>query len=64
MNWFLLCVPLALSLEVLAPELHLPVFAASCLAILPLAGWLGRATEQLAERLGEGGRWASQCDIR
>jgi len=54
MNWFLLCVPLALSLEVLAPELHLPVFAASCLAILPLAGWLGRATEQLAERLGEG----------
>ena len=36
------------------PDRHLLVFAASSLAILPLAGWLGRATEQLAERLGEG----------
>jgi Ca2+:H+ antiporter len=54
MSWFLLFVPVAFGLEVLAPERYLPVFAASCLAILPLAGWLGRATEQLAERLGEG----------
>jgi Ca2+:H+ antiporter len=30
------------------------VFVASALAILPLAGWMGRATEQLAERTGEG----------
>ena len=54
MNWLLLFVPITIGLEFLAPERHLLIFAASCLAILPLAGWMGRATEQLAERLGEG----------
>lgn len=54
MNWLLLFVPITIGLEFLSPERHLLIFAASCLAILPLAGWMGRATEQLAERLGEG----------
>ena len=54
MNWLLLFVPLAIGLEILAPERHLLVFVTSSLAILPLAGWMGRATEQLAERMGEG----------
>ena len=54
MNWLLLFVPVAIGLEFLAPERHLLVFATSSLAILPLAGWMGRATEELAERLGEG----------
>ena len=54
MNWLLLSFPVAIGLEVLAPERYLLVFVASSLAILPLAGWMGRATEQLAERLGEG----------
>lgn len=54
MNWLLLFVPVAIGLEFLAPERHLLVFATSSLAILPLAGWMGRATEQLAERMGEG----------
>jgi Ca2+:H+ antiporter len=54
MTWLLLFIPVAVGLEFLAPGRHLLVFAASSLAILPLAGWLGRATEQLAERLGEG----------
>ena len=54
MNWLLLFVPIAIGLEFLSPERYLLIFAASCLAILPLAGWMGRATEQLAERLGEG----------
>ena len=54
MTWLLLFIPVAAGLEFLAPGRHLLVFAASSLAILPLAGWLGRATEQLAERLGEG----------
>jgi Ca2+:H+ antiporter len=54
MNWLLLLVPVAIGLESLAPERHLLVFATSSLAILPLAGWMGRATEQLAERMGEG----------
>ena len=54
MNWLLRFVPVAIGLEFLAPDSHLLVFAAS-LALLPLAMWLvGRATEQLAERMGEG----------
>jgi Ca2+:H+ antiporter len=54
MNWLLLFFPIAVGLEILAPERYLLVFITSSLAILPLAGWMGRATEQLAERLGEG----------
>ena len=54
MNWLLIFVPIAIGLEFLAPERYLLVFLASALAILPLAGWMGRATEQLAERMGEG----------
>ena len=54
MNWLLIFVPIAIGLEYFAPERHLLVFVTSSLAILPLAGWMGRATEQLAERLGEG----------
>src|ERR1700731_4324343 len=54
MYWLLLFIPVAAGLEYIAPERHLLVFAASSLAILPLAGWMGRATEQLAERMGEG----------
>jgi Ca2+:H+ antiporter len=54
MSWLLVFVPIAVALEMLAPERHLLVFAASGLAILPLAGWMGRATEQLAEHAGEG----------
>ena len=54
MNWLLFFVPITIGLEFLAPERYLLLFATSSLAILPLAGWMGRATEQLAERLGEG----------
>jgi Ca2+:H+ antiporter len=54
MNWLLLFVPIAVGLEVLAPERYLLIFITSALAILPLAAWMGRATEQLAERMGEG----------
>jgi Ca2+:H+ antiporter len=54
LNWLLIFVPVAIALEYLAPERHLLVFVAAALAILPLAGWMGRATEQLAERTGEG----------
>src|SRR5688572_6900202 len=54
LNWLLLFVPVAIGLEHFAPEQYLLVFLASALAILPLAGWMGRATEQLATRLGEG----------
>ncbi len=30
------------------------LFVASCLAIIPLAGWMGKATEHLAAKVGEG----------
>ncbi|MDF3072978.1 MAG: cax [Alphaproteobacteria bacterium] len=54
MKWLLLFVPLAIGLEHFAPERHLLIFVVSGVAILPLAGWMGRATEHLAEHLGEG----------
>src|SRR4029079_319905 len=54
MNWLLLFFPVAIGLEILAPERPLLLFTASSLAILPLAGWMGKATEQLADRMGEG----------
>ena len=53
-NWLLVFVPIAIALEELTPERHMLVFFAAALAILPLAGWMGRATEELAERSGEG----------
>jgi len=54
MSWLLLFIPVAAALEGWAPERYLLLFVAAGLAILPLAGWMGRATEQLASRLGEG----------
>src|SRR5271163_3387193 len=36
------------------PEAHSLVFGSAALAIIPLAGWMGRATEVLAARAGEG----------
>lgn len=53
-NWLFVFVPIAAGLEVLAPDRYLLIFMASSFAIVPLAAWMGRATEQLAERLGEG----------
>jgi Ca2+:H+ antiporter len=53
-NWLFLFVPVAVGLEFAVPEWHVLVLATSSLGIIPLAGWLGQATEQLAERLGEG----------
>lgn len=54
MNWLLVFVPITIALEHLAPERSLWIFASAALAIIPLAGWLGRATEQIAARTGEG----------
>jgi Ca2+:H+ antiporter len=54
MYWLLLFVPVAVGLDFLAPDRHLLVFVTSSLAILPLAGAMGRATEKLADQMGEG----------
>jgi Ca2+:H+ antiporter len=52
--WLLLFAPLALVLEHVVHASPVTIFITSALAIIPLAGLMGRATEQLAERLGEG----------
>jgi Ca2+:H+ antiporter len=54
LNWLLVFVPVAVALEHLAPGRAPWIFTASALAIVPLAGWMGRATEHLAVRMGEG----------
>jgi Ca2+:H+ antiporter len=54
LNWLLVFVPVALGLEFLRPESYTLTFIAACLAIVPLAGWLGRATEELARHTSEG----------
>ena len=54
MSWLLGFIPVTILIEYLVPERHLLLFFSAALAILPLAAWLGRATEQLAERVGEG----------
>jgi Ca2+:H+ antiporter len=53
LNWLLIFVPLVIVLELMHAS-PIAVFATSALAIIPLAGWMGRATEHLAEKLGEG----------
>ena len=54
LNWLLIFVPITIGLEFLMPESHTLIFLASCLAVIPLAGWLGHATEELARYTGEG----------
>src|SRR5262249_30929341 len=54
MAWLLVFFPIALGLEAFAPDGHLPIFIASSLAILPLAKWMGGATEELRAFFGEG----------
>ena len=54
MAGLLLLVPTALVLEYVVHASGLVVFAVSALAIIPLAGWMGRATEHLAAHVGEG----------
>jgi Ca2+:H+ antiporter len=55
LNWLLVFVPVAILLR-FAPSLDNPtaLFVISCLAIIPLAGLMGRATEHLAEHVGAG----------
>jgi len=54
LNWLLVFVPVAVVLRFAAPNLPAAVFIAACLAIIPLAGLLGHATEELASRTNEG----------
>src|SRR5262245_58205111 len=47
-------IPLAGALEFLRPEQQTAIFLASAIAILPLAAYIGRATDELANRFGGG----------
>lgn len=51
--WLLFAVPVAGVAHHLWPDSPLLVFGLACLAIVPLAGLLGMATEKLAARTGE-----------
>jgi Ca2+:H+ antiporter len=51
LDWLLALVPLAIVLELMGGA-HLAIFLASAGAILPLAGLIGRSTEQLALHVG------------
>ena len=53
MNWLLIFVPVAIVLHYVAPGHGTLVFGTAALAIIPLAGWLGRATEHLAENTSD-----------
>ncbi|MCY7375458.1 MAG: calcium/proton exchanger [Pyrinomonadaceae bacterium] len=55
LNWLLIFVPIAIALRFIpAFENPTALFIVACLAIIPLAGWMGKATEHLAEHLGQG----------
>src|SRR5438067_7888131 len=55
LNWLLIFVVVSFVLR-FVPALHndTALFVCSCLAIIPLAGWMGRATEVLSAHLGQG----------
>lgn len=53
LNWFLPAIAIAAFLEHFQPEKHTLIFLSACLGIIPLAAILGRATEGLAEHVGE-----------
>src|SRR5262247_3325362 len=53
LSWMLIFVPAAIVLELMHAN-PIYVFTASAAGIIPLAGWMGRATEWMAEHLGSG----------
>src|SRR6185295_6042377 len=54
-DWLLVFVPVAFGLRYVPGwENGTALFIVSALAIIPISGWMGHATEQLAHRMGEG----------
>ena len=55
LDWLLIFVPIAIAMRFI-PAFENPtvLFIVACIAIIPLAGWMGKATEHLAEHLGQG----------
>jgi len=52
LDWLLVFVPIAIALRLLNAN-QTWLFVTACLAVVPLAGWMGRATEHIAEKVGE-----------
>lgn len=53
LNWLLVFIPITAWLHFTRHDAHTGIFLCACLAILPLAGWLGKATENLAHHTGD-----------
>src|SRR5438045_3929958 len=55
LNWLLIFVPIAVVLRLWPGSSNATaLFICSAIAIIPVAEWIGRATEALATRVGEG----------
>ncbi|MGN6643066.1 MAG: hypothetical protein ACTHKU_08700, partial [Verrucomicrobiota bacterium] len=55
LDWLLIFIPAAVLLRfVPALQNDTVLFVVSGLAIIPLAGWMGKATEHLSKHLGQG----------
>ncbi|MFV1995432.1 MAG: calcium/proton exchanger [Verrucomicrobiales bacterium] len=54
LNWLLIFVPATIIVHYAGLLSETVVFVFACLAVIPLAGWMGKATEHLAERTSEG----------
>lgn len=54
-RWLLLALgPVTIALHYLRPDWHTVTFVTGCLAVVPLAGLMGEATEALSARMGSG----------
>ena len=51
LNWLLVFVPAAVITHYAAPDAHTTVFVLACISVIPLAGWMGKSTEHLAEKI-------------
>lgn len=54
LNLLLVFVPIAMLMEWVFHSPPVWIFVVACLAVIPLAGLMGHATEEIAERVGEG----------
>jgi Ca2+:H+ antiporter len=54
LNLLLVFVPIAMVMEWVLHSPPVWIFVVACLAVIPLAGLMGHATEEIAERVGEG----------
>ncbi len=54
LDWLLVFIPISFVLRFGFPDLKTQLFITSCLAVVPIAGWMGKGTEHLAEHVGSG----------